>query len=158
MEGKKEIKNIVRAVKLWAALLRIHVPTRSLATELGIAHLYGIPLRSFLAFVFPLCKTMNLEQFYFTDAQIVQSTNAQLQLSGLAFNSIRQMASDEFQNNENLLVTIPQSSTEKFNGRHCCSLSAVEDLSLVRYTTEITEFNPITSSLQRFPRRLSAKV
>jgi len=62
------------------------------------------------------------------------------------------------QNHENLLVTIPQSSTEEFNGQHCCSQSAVEDRKLLRNTTEITEFNPITSSLQRFPRRVSAQV
>ena len=77
---------------------------------------------------------MNLEQFYFTDPQIVHSLTAQLQLSGLAFNSIRQMASDEFQNNENLLFTIPQSSTEEFNGRHCCSLFAVKDRTLLGNT------------------------
>jgi len=60
------------------------------------------------------------------------------------------------QNHENLLVTIPQSSTEEFNGRHCCSLSAVEDRTLLRNTTDVIGFNIITSSLQRFPRRVSA--
>ena len=33
-----------------------------------------------------------------------------------------------------------------------------EDLSLVRYTAEIAEFNTSTSSLQRFPRRVSVQV
>jgi len=33
-----------------------------------------------------------------------------------------------------------------------------EYLSLMRNTAEITEFNPITSSLQRFPRRVSAQI
>jgi len=75
---------------------------------------------------------MNLRHFYFTDPQIVHSLTAQFQLPDLETNSIRQVATDEFQKDENLLVTIPQSSTEEFNGRNCCSLFAVEDRTLLR--------------------------
>jgi len=94
---------------------------------------------------------MNLRHFYFTDPQIVHSLTAQFQLPDLEANSIRQVATDEFQKDENLLVTIPQSSTEEFNGRHCCSLSAVEDRTLLRNTIWVLALLPSPPPSKDFP-------
>jgi len=69
----------------------------------------------------------------------------------LAWEVIRQVASNEFKNDENLLVTIPQSSTEEFNGRHCCSLSALLIRTLLRNTIKGVGFNPITPPSKDFP-------
>jgi len=69
---------------------------------------------------------------------------------GLAANSIRQVATDEFQKDENLLVTIPQSSTEEFNGRNCCSLSAVEDRTLLRNNMRVLALIPSPPSSKDF--------
>jgi len=106
---------------------------------------------TFLKYVFPLCKTMNLRHFYFTDPQIVHSLTAQFQLPDLAANSIRQVATDEFQKDENLLVTIPQSSTEEFNGRNCCSLFAVEDRTLLRNNMRVLALIPPPPPSKDFP-------
>lgn len=89
-------------------------------------------------------------QFYFSYPQIMQTVSAQLQQLGLATNSIRQVSTDELQNDENQTLTIVQTPSAQFKGYIPADLQVPPDKLISRLSfSHFTLLLPINDSLKR---------
>ncbi len=87
-------------------------------------------------------------QFYLIYPQIHQILSDELKKLG--FNSIRQLATDELQNNDNQLITISQSLTDEFKSTITNDLQVPPDRLIERLSfTHLVQLFPIEDPLKR---------